>query len=81
MGHDLDFMRAYQCVTSWISVFDGSHDGPEVPMDYMVPEGAEAVLALWLENADQVANFTMHPYESIMYWAKKWELGGKYIYG
>merc|ERR1739848_822046 len=71
MGHDMEWMGMYECVNSWMGAFD---DTPMIDRNFTVPDGAESVVALWLENYDAVMYFMNDPYQSIMNYAMEWKI-------
>merc|ERR1719326_2280392 len=69
MGKDVDFFKMIECVNGMVHLFTGDHDMPMFDEHYQIPEGADVLIQLWMENPEYVGNWTMHPYHTIMYWA------------
>ena len=81
LGKSLDFMGLYQCAQHVMEAITEitEHSEYELDMNYMLPQGAEALLKLWLPSEADVDTFMMNPYAGVMQWGNKWEMNCKFL--
>jgi len=72
MGNPMDWMKAYSCGQTMMGVMDWFNE-PMIPKNWTLPEGAEHLLALWLDSEDEVREFMRDPYSGLMHAASEWK--------